>query len=380
MPKSDENSQILAVILPEEAYWCREVLPGVTAYLRRHTDLFLENLESLDTLERRMDRGLRPVGLIGVVRSPSHPAVRRLQEMGGPIVNISARLRTEAIPTVTHDNLAIGEMAAGHLLDRGFRHFAFVSVGDDALSQERYAGFADRLQREGIPLSEVNRQDLAGDPSRFREWLDQKKFPLGLFAAHDRCARKLCSEAERMGFRIPDDLGILGVDNDPYQCELTRTPLSSIDLQFAQLGKCAAALLHKTLLKEDPAPLPRVIAPRQVVQRRSTDYLAVGDDLVRRALTEIRSSANRFPGVGMLAATLGVSRSTLEKHFKAATGKTVFEEIHTARMEQARMLLRETNLSVMEISHQIGIADNKRFARLFKENSGMTPRAFRRQP
>lgn len=373
MPPRDDH--ILYLILPESEYWCRSILPGLADYVRRHTDFFLRNDDSIATVLKEESH---PAGIIGSF-DRSHSMILEMIRMRVPLVNISGRVKIPGVPTVTHDNLAVGEMAAAHLLERGFKHFAYVGVGDHPLSNDRYAGFARRLKREGYSISKVERRELAGDEMRLQGWLKRLDFPLGIFAAHDRCARKVCWEAEHMGYRIPDEIGVIGVDNDPYQCELSRTPMSSVALRFEELGTRAAKRLHDTIRGKCELPDDVLVAPAGVVERLSTDHLAVGDDLVRRALQNLKLPRDGRLGVAGLAQILGVSKSSLEKRFKAATGKTVFEEIHRFRMERARHLVDETFLSVDEISEQIGIADSKRFVGLFKERFGATPNAYRKE-
>jgi LacI family transcriptional regulator len=379
MSKHAATSDLLYLLLPEGEHWCRSVLPGISDYIRRSTNLFLRNFDSEADLLNHLSEDDPPAGIILAGRGFDESKVPHVHLNAIPMVNISSRFETPIIPIVTHDNRAIGEMAAEHLMDKGYKRFAYIGVGDNPLSNERFAGFSECLSKNGFANARVDRQELAGNEKGFRAWLEGQGFPLGIFAAHDRCARKVCWESEHMGFRIPDDIGVIGVDNDPYQCELSRTPLSSIELRFEELGNRAAARLHDAICGRPHLPALILIPPARVVERLSTDHLAVEDDLVRQVLQKIKARHEPRLGVAQLAESLGVSKSSLEKRFKAATGKTVFTEIHRFRMDRARRLVSETNLPVDEISERIGIADTKRFGKLFKQRFGDTPTAFRRK-
>lgn len=379
MSESGGQEKVLHLLLPESVYWCRSVLPGVADYVRRQTDWFMVNHDSAEGLLRSLSREPLSVGVLGSIHPDLLDQLNRSEKM--PMVSITGRWRETGVSMVTHDSQAIGAMAAEHLLEKGFTHFAYVGVGNHPLSNDRFEGFRKRLETEGIGVVQVGRQELSGDGSLLRDWLREQTFPLGIFAAHDRCARKICWEAERMGFRIPDDVGVIGVDNDPYQCELTRTPLSSVALRFHELGYRAAERLHCIIRGEEKGREAVLVPPEKVVERTSTSFFAVADDLARQTLRKIAcppEKGGRWT-VATLAQDLGVSKSSLEKRFKKATGKTLFEEIHRQRMEQARQLLEKTQRSVEEISDQIGISDSKRFAKLFKERFGDTPLAFRKK-
>ena len=177
---------------------------------------------------------------------------------------------------------------------------------------------------------------------------------------------------------MPDELAILGVDNDPFECELTRIPLSSIELRFEELGYRAAEWLWALYRAESVRKEPLLLGPSHVEVRLSTDYLAVEDPVVGDALRFIRQPQPGHLTVAAVAAGIGISRRVLEKRFRRATGRTVFTEIHDSRMERARRLVEETNLSLDVISERIGLADTKRFANLFKERFGKTPGGWRR--
>jgi LacI family transcriptional regulator len=376
MSKRHHFSDVVALLLPESQHWARSLLPGIAETVRQQSPWFLVNLADVSALVRLLGTPDQPLGVIGAFDDESLGRLAPVLAEGVPVVNVSARFTSGTVPSVTHDNLAVGAMAAEHLLDRGFRHFAYVGVDDSPLSQDRFSGFRARLEQEGDAVERIHRMDLRG--GHVAGWLRGLKASTGIFATHDNCARKLCWEAERLGLEIPAQVGVIGVDNDPYYCELSRTPLSSVALDFAQVGRRAASRLLADLQGSGEQESELRVPPLRVVDRLSTDRLAVEDPLVRRARDQMKAPREGRLGVAELARSLGVSKSALEKRFKAATGQTVFSLIHHYRMERARDLLEHSRLSVAEVSDQIGLADVKRFSKLFKETYGQTPRDFRK--
>jgi len=374
MGKLNATDEIIHLLLPEREYWCRSVLPGIAHFIRIHTGFFLRNHDHEESLELAVQGELPPAGVIAAFLDSRGTLAGIFRKKGIPAVIISGRQRIKGIPQITHDNFAVGRLAAEHLLEKGYRNFAVVGAGDNPMSNDRCRGFVERLVRDDLMITNVDRRELAGDIVRFRDWLEKRNFPLGIFAVHDRCGRKVCWEAERLGFRIPDDIGVVGVDNDPYQCEMSRTPLSSIALNFEKLGYLAGQQLYGMIRGENSRKESLLVSPQKVFERTSTDFLAIPDKLVRNALQEMkRPRDGRRLEAKELAKILSVSKSLLEKRFKAATGKTLYEEIHRFRMERARQLVDETRMLVDDIGERIGISDGKRFVKLFKERFGETP-------
>jgi LacI family transcriptional regulator len=298
-----------------------------------------------------------------------------LRDWGGPAVNIGGRHRPPGMVSVVHDDEAIGRMAAEHLLEARERRYAFLGMGRDRISEGRFHGFREHLLEAGLP--EPDRSNSQGE--ELDDWIRALPRPAALFCGDDLRARAAAQRAERFGIQVPGEFSILGVDNDPFECEMTRIPLSSIQLRFEELGRRAAETAWELYRGNGPGQEEIRVLPSHVEVRLSTDYLAVEDGVVRVAMRTLRQWKEGGWTVAELAETVGVSRRVLEKRFRKAAGRTVFDEIHRERMERARHLVEETNLPVEHISERIGLADHRRFVRLFKERYGATPFAYRRQ-
>lgn len=371
--KGDDG--ILHLYLPRNQYWARSMLPGIARFVRAETPLFIVNHSEVGILPELSKSERRPAAFLGVVQKENKDLISMLQRRRIPAVNISNRQPPHSFESVVHDDYAIGAMGASHLIGLGNRLLGFVGLGETRLSAERKAGFCESLMAHGVS-SPVRVFD--GLPHEMEPWLAEFPLPAAVFCAGDGRARALAQRAQNLGIDVPDQLAILGVDNDPFECDLTRIPLSSIELRFEDLGYRAAqrawALYRGEPMRESPLLLP----PSHVEVRLSTDHLAVEDRVVREAMRYIRQPQPEPLTVAKVAAGIRVSRRVLEKRFRKVTGRTVFEEIHHYRMERSLRLVEETNLPVETVSERIGLADTRRFVKLFKERYGKTPFAWRR--
>lgn len=371
---ADDGS--LHVFLPVNQFWARSLLPGIARFIRAETPFFILNHSRDQLLEMMKTTQPRPAAFMSAIGSADHGLLKLLTERGIPAVNVSGRGLQQGIDSVVHDDWAIGVMAAEHLSQLGERHYFFMGLGDVEFAHKRYEGFRAKLKMLGV-TAEVERFD--GPTPEIDAWLKALPLPAAVFCAVDARARALALRAERLGIYVPDQLAILGVDNDPFECELTRIPLSSIHLRFEELGYRAAQRVYELYCGQEPLAQPVWLPPSHVEVRHSTDYLAVDDPVVSRAIRFIRQPHLEPISVSTVAVHLGISRRSLEKRFRKATADTVFAEIHTARMERARRLLTHTRLPVDTIAARIGLVDTRRFVRLFKQQFGSTPFVFRRK-
>jgi LacI family transcriptional regulator len=373
--RTQGDDGILHLFLPRNQYWARSMLPGIARFVRSESPLYIMN-HGEDGVLRELSRGdVRPAAFLGVIQKSDKLLLRLLKRAQIPTVNISNRQPPPGLETVIHDDPAIGAMAAGHLAGLENRHFGYVGLGQTGLSAGRLTGLRGELTALGLG-DEVSEFD--GLPHEMEHWLAKLPLPAAVFCAADGRARALAQRAERLGISVPDQLAILGVDNDPFECDLTRIPLSSIELRFEELGYRAAQRAWALYCGEPVRKEPLLLAPSHVEIRLSTDYMAVEDPVVREALRFIRQPQPGQLTVAAVAAGIDVSRRVLEKRFRRATGRTVFTEIHESRLERARRLVEETSLPVETISDRIGLADTSRFIKLFKERFGKTPTAWRR--
>ncbi|HEV7298255.1 MAG TPA: substrate-binding domain-containing protein [Tepidisphaeraceae bacterium] len=306
----------------------------------------------------------------------------RLRAARVPVVNVSSHATFNDLPAVRPDNHAAGRLGAEHLLDRGFRSFAFCGIPERYFSGERQAGFCQRIEAHGHPCQTFGWPHYPPPPDRrpLVEWVASLPKPVGLMAANDLRARHLAIVARDAGLRVPEEMALLGVDNDPPLCELNVPPTSSIVLPTMQLGYEAAALLDR-LIAGEPAPVGQLLLPPVgIVTRRSTDILAIDDPEIAVAVRLIHERVGRGPlRVRHLLDELAMSRRSLEVRFTQALGRSPAFEIRRVQLERARRLLVETDEPMPVIAKACGFSSGKQFGETFQEQLALTPTAYRKQ-
>ncbi|MBX9623213.1 MAG: substrate-binding domain-containing protein, partial [Gemmataceae bacterium] len=314
------------------------------------------------------------------------PLARAVGRFRGPAVNVCGALAGLPFPAVGIDNPAVGRAAADHLLGRGLRHFAFLGHGGFAFSTRREEGFAGRVRAAGFGAAVYRAPGgtdfhpdgpPAGPPGRLGAWLRRLPRPCGLFACNDIWGGYVTEVCRREGVRIPDDLAVVGVDDDDLLCELARPPLSSVRVPSDRIGFEAAALLDRLLAGRKPPSGPTLLPPLGVAVRPSSDLLAVDDPAVREVLGAIRGAGPRPVQVGDVVGRLDISRRSAERRFRRAVGRGIAAEIRRARVERAKDLLAGTGLSVAEVAARAGFPSPQRFAVAFRRDAGLTPTAYR---
>jgi len=290
------------------------------------------------------------------------------------------------VSEVCPDSHQAGRLAADHLMERGFRHFAFLGApGDPPWSTRRGEGFAARLGEAGYACATfpnpraANRRGWAGEQAALGQWLLGLSKPLGVMACDDDRGRQVLEACRATGLQVPEDAAVVGVDNDELLCELSDPPLSSVALNVERAGYEAAALLDGLMRGRIREPQRILVEPTYVVARRSTDVLAVDDRQVAKALRFIQDNAARPIGVMDVVDHVGVSRRALELRFQRILGRSMNREIQQARLERAKRLLTETDLSVAQVAPAAGFDSANYLSRLFHRALGMSPSAYRRR-
>ncbi len=284
-------------------------------------------------------------------------------------------------------------MAADHFLDRGFRHFGYCGYPGVEFSDERLGHFVRYLAALGHKAAifgPSGRRAGTGD-SRIREtsgevaepaidnWLHKQPRPLAVFACNDVRGRQVLAACTRIGALVPEEVAVLGVDNDEVICGLSLPPLSSIKPDTFQLGYEGAAILD-AMMKGSPAPADRILVPPQgVVVRRSSDVLALEDADLVVALRLISEHACEGITIGQILKHVAISRATLERRFRRLLGRSPKEEIERVRLVRAKRLLAETPYKLHRIARMIGYQTAAQFAIAFKRRTGLRPGQYRQR-
>lgn len=308
-------------------------------------------------------------------------------EMGLPtIASPYIRERIPGVANIIGDTVTMGRMAAEHLLDRGFKNFAYCGFEDMFGARSRGESFRRRIDEAGFQ-THVYKQP---KPRGRRSWEDEQIFmadwlkslpkPVGLMTCTDDRSQDVVEACKIAALHVPEQVAIIGVDNDELVCELSSPPLSSIALNTQRSGYEAAELLGKLMSRKRIKMANRtiVVHATHVVTRQSTDIMAMEDRGVVEAVRFIRRHAKEIIQVSDVVEAVAVSRRSLEQRFRRELGRSVLNEIKRARVDQVARMLVETNLSVSQIAFALGYTGVENIARYFRSEKGMSPVAYRK--
>ena len=377
------NSMPHVVILLESTYPTHtQILRGILRFTQLHAPW---------TLDVRTGRAGEPTsfgaekwkvdGIIANRLPPELSALIRRHRTPTIVMNDIGR-EVRPIARILCDNAAIARLAAETLAGKGFENFAFVGERSGihwSVARERV--FADEIARRGFPCRVYPTDEGGGaeDGRRLQDWLRALPRPTALFAAYDIRARQVLDACHAAGLAVPDDIAILGVDDDEVICETATPALSSIPLSMADAGFRAAELLDRVMStgRRPRGAADIIFTGTHVVARRSTARDAVADALVRRCRALMEANIGRPFNVADLVASLGVSRRTLETRFRAATGRSLNAEITDLRIRRAKTMLAKSSMPQAAIATACGFCDASHLNVIFRRHCGAPPSAFR---
>jgi LacI family transcriptional regulator len=327
----------------------------------------------------------RPAGIIAHIYTKR--LAHALLALRKPLVNVSGVLPELPIPRVGVDDCRCGELAAAHLLERGFKCFGFAGHLNHAYSTRRESGFRRAVEAAGCQLQcYYERKRRQFDPmgqlwaldKDIHHWMRSLSKPVGLFAPNDIWGVQLTEVCRQTELRVPEDVAIVTVDNDDLLCDLARPSLSSVAVPCQRIGYEAAALLDRMLRGGRPSHAPILLRPSGVITRRSSDVLAMADEDLVTAVSFIREHAHQPLRVRDVLKKVFVSRRSLERKFRAILKRSVLAEIRRAHVELAKKLLLETDLPMQAIAARSGLSEAKQLSVIFRQLTGTTPTAHRR--
>lgn len=324
-------------------------------------------------------------GILTLLLSHRKDILEYVQRSTVPVVSLTTDVESLAIPRVQLDNVRIGQLAAEHLIARGFENLGFYKFSDINDVQGREEGFRRAVQQAGRKYFLLDWHAASQRQPR-RKWFDwlqrqlQKlPLPLGIMAQSDNRASLVISACETAGIAVPEQVAVIGVDNDEYACEFASVPLSSVDSNREMLAYEGAVLLAKLM---DGAPAPRqpvVVTPKEVVVRKSSDILAIEHKAVARALSFIWEHFLEPISVDDVIEASRMSRCGLYRAFEKHVGRSIGDELARKRVERAQKLLAETDAKLHRVASQSGFSGGEHFSRAFTRLVGTTPSDYRRQ-
>jgi LacI family transcriptional regulator len=332
----------------------------------------------LDSLARKFAPAAAVVGpeLLGRSLTALAPA---------SIVSVAADRSSEGIASACVDEEAISALALEHLLAKRVRHVTTFRFASWRFARERERAFVARARAAGVTVpagwtgNEAAPSRIEEDPTAVVKWLHGLPKPCGIFTCCDGWARIVARYIRLAGLRVPEDLPLVGADNDVVECELLAPPLSSVMIPWQEIGKNAALLVRRGLAGQAIDGERIVSTPIAVLARRSSDILAIDDVLVAKAVRWIREHADRRLNVAMIADAVGGGRQRLERRFRRVLARTVAEEIRRARVDAAKELLQTTRSALTEVARRSGFTSAALLSVAFQRELGMPPGAYRRR-
>jgi LacI family transcriptional regulator len=373
----------VALLIETSNGYARELLHGVEEYIRSHSPwhIFLAERGRGDAPPDWLN-GWDGDGIIARIENKKIAQV--LSKAKQPVVDLSSYRFLNQVPSVMTDSKAISELAATHFLNRGFTHFAFCGLSRFPWSRQRGEYFHKALLEKNHYVHEYNPSSHDSDDSEnetdvIAKWLLTLPKPVAIFACYDARGRQILDACHRVNISVPEEVAVLGVDNDELLCELCPQPLSSVDPNPRRSGWLAASLLDQMMQGQKIEPEVHIVKPAGISTRQSTDVLAVSDVHIVRALRFIRVNACNGITVNDVVSVAGIARRTMESRIKKLIGRSPHEEIMRVQVQRAQRLLLHTNLPVTVISERAGFENPEYFSVAFKRLSGMPPATFRRK-
>lgn len=372
----------VAVMLDLDRGYARHtgVFAGIQAYAHEQGwDLFIDEVAD-DTLPPRRTKD---IPYDGVIARATRQLALRARRLSIPVVNVwHGSPCRDQLPGVFRDDAIIGRLCAEHLLSRGYIRFASITTQAEAhmLACEAFrdmvveAGFSCSTKKVSIRTYQHrrSRQSIAN-------WLKQREPPFGLYVCADEIAHLVAQICGQLGYRVPQDVAIIGSANEILFCEYCRPKLSSVDPGYENIGRKAASLLHR-LLDGVPPPTEFVkVPPLGVFVRESTDFTAVADELVASALSFIAANGHRRIGQNEVAQAVGAEVRTLQNRFRKHLGRPIATEIRRLRIERAKRELLCSQQPIAEIARQVGFGTSAQMCQVFQREVGLSPSVYRKR-
>ena len=382
-PRGNRQRPHVLLIVETAMSFGRGVLEGISQYLVENPpwSVQLDLRELLVTppawLENWDGDGI-------ITRSTTPEMAELIVKSGIPTVNLTDIYGEQGLPSIWNDHEAIGQLAAEHLLQRGLKRFAFCGFTNHQWSQARHRGFDNHLGPHDIDVlfhssdwAQARRTGWETQQANMVQWLLDLPKPIGVMACNDFRGQHVLEACRVAQISVPDQVAVIGVDNDQVICDLCQPSLSSVIPAADRIGFEAARMLDQLMRNEEPMERHVKIAPLGIAARQSTDVMAIDDVEVVSALKIIRERACNGLSVREILEEIPIARSSLERRFKQFVGRSPQAEIRSVQMKRAQQLLRETKLPLSQVASLTGFKHSEYFSVVFKREIGQTPGQYR---
>lgn len=373
--------RLVALLIEQSNAYARGLLEGINSYSQQHENWSICLPEQV--------RGASPPSWLenwkgdGIIaRIESKAMADAIRQKGGPVIDVSAARLVEGVPWVETNDEQIANLAADHLIEKGFRHFGF--CGDLAFNWSTWRGdsFSRKIEKSGLFCSVFSgvikpERTWMDERTELSKWVRALPKPVGIMCCFDIKAQQLLDICREQSISVPEEVAVIGVDNDRLLCDLSTPSLSSVIPDTHQTGYVAARLLDQMMSGQEVEPVAHLIRPLGVESRQSTDILAIDDQDIAAAIRLIRDNACAGITVTEILKRVPISRRMLESRFKKIVGRSPHQEIRRIKIAQVKRLLIETDQSIREIAWKTGFEHAEYLSVAFKRSVGVTPKDFR---
>lgn len=379
MPKQPPRAFRIGLLLSPESEYGRGVMRGIADFAADHPDwrccVFKPDAAGVRGLAR-----WEPDGIVAMLNEKR--LVPKLVAMRRPVVYVCKPHGVADLMLVQSDDAAVGRLGAEHLLQGRAVAYGFVGLAEGDFAATRGEAFRRTITNAGFVCTvfePLGRAAARHDRAALANWLRRAPKPFAVMACNDVIGRLVLEVGREAGLHVPDELSVVGVDNEEPLSRLIWPGLSSVSLATGEIGCRAAGLLHRAMLGiASPRPVAHV-PPLGVVARGSTRHLALEDPLLSKVISAIHESVSVPKSVGDLLKLVPISRISLERRFRRTLDRTPLQEIRRVRVDRARQLLRATDLPLKSIAAHCGYAGPTRLIEAFEKEMGVTPNAYRMQ-
>ena len=317
-----------------------------------------------------------------VIAQWEYEEVDFLEQLKIPVFLQSYKNIDSRFSKIAGDYQKVGLMAARFIKERGYNNFAFYGHRDFFWSKARAEGYRQEVEKlkgnyfyfESLVLNDMH---WSKDHIALNDWLLSLPKPVALLACDDNFALHVSEMCKVNNIGIPDELSLLGVDNDELICNLSHPTISSFITDDEKGGYLTGKMLHHSIKNKDIAPFNIIIEPIRIELRQSTEKFNISDTYITQILTYIKKNITKEISIEALTEVVPLSRRNLEKKFREATGSSVYQYILDKKIEYISNELLTTEKSLLDIAIEIGFNDVRNVYRLFKHKTGYTPMNFR---
>jgi LacI family transcriptional regulator len=385
--KSPQKSSVrrVAILIETTRTYSREMLAGVSQYVDRHGpwSTFLE----LRSLESSVPPWLKNWDGDGILtRTHSREMANAIGMTGLPAIELRSSNFNRQCPFVGMDNRMIGQLVADHFINRGYRQFAAYTLDTESFFRERFQKFVTHLKATTgadcavLPSQgEASPDNWEDHQNKLIAWLQSLEKPVGIFATNDQLATRLLDACQRAGISVPEEVAVVGCENETTLCRFASPPLTSVRFDGETVGYRAAEMLDQMMKGDsDVNPGTTLIPPKGIEIRASSDEFVIDDPIVLQAVKLIRQQAFLGTTVVGICDEIGVSRSTLERRMKASLKRGAKAELLRVRFGEVNRLLQNTDLTIEAIAEMTGFNYAHYLQTSYRERFGISPGKFRR--